>query len=428
MFGIQSRQSHSVPVPPSDASRQMDSAWRVWETLTTWDARYAGMVDTAVAVGLFLFCSGWFFESGPGHPNLAFVAALTIPLFLRRRAPFSVFLAISLVAGVQLLTSTIVLADASLLVALYSVAATSEWIRVVVSAGILQCGVIAATVHWNPVGSHFESLVFLTGMTFAAFLAGAVVRALGGQIEWLAERASRLELERDQQASLAAATERARIAREMHDVISHNLQVMVTLADAAGLAGIEQSDRSLEAMREVASTGRHAMTDMRRMLGLLREESTGSGLSRGEGTPIDPPQPRMRELRALVERVRATGLDVPLTSKGEPFDLSEAAELTVYRIVQEALTNALRHAISADHVRVTLTYSYPDVSIHVVDNGHRPGVLPSKAGRATDGGHGVPNMTERAAAFDGILSAGPGARGGWEVKTTLRRCGAPVLT
>jgi signal transduction histidine kinase len=406
----------------------MDGAWRVWETLTSWDARYAGVVDVAVAVGLFLFCSGWFFQSGPGQPNLVFVAALTIPLFLRRRAPFSVFLVISLVAAVQLLTSHIVLADASLLVALYSVAATSEWIRVIVSVAILQCGVIAATVHWNPVGSHFESLVFLTGMTFAAFLTGAVVRALRGQIEWLAERASRLELERDQQASLAAATERARIAREMHDVISHNLQVMVTLADAAGVAAMERPDRSLEAMREVAITGRHAMTDMRRMLGLLREESTGVAASHGEGGPVDPPQPRMHELHALVERVRATGLEVALLWRGEPFGLSEAAELTVYRILQEALTNALRHAISADHVLVTLTYNFPDLSIHVVDNGRGPEALPIKADRATDGGHGVPNMIERAAAFDGILSAGPVARGGWEVETTLRQCGAPVLS
>jgi signal transduction histidine kinase len=417
-----------APIPPSGASRQMDGAWRVWETLTTWDGRYAGVVDTAVAVGLFLFCSGWFFESGRGRPNLGFVAALTIPLFLRRRAPFSVFLAISSVAAVQFFTSDIVLADASLLVALYSVAATSEWIRVIVAVVILQGGVIAATVHWNPVGSHFESLVFLTGMTFAAFLTGAVVRALRGHIEWLAERAARLELERDQQASLAAAAERARIAREMHDVISHNLQVMVTLADAAGVAAMERPDRSMEAMREVAITGRHAMTDMRRMLGLLREESTGSGPSPRAGAPVDPPQPRLRELQALVERVRATGLDVVLSWKGQPFGLSEAAELTVYRIVQEALTNALRHAISADHVLVTLTYRRPDLSIHVVDDGRRAGALPVQVDQATGGGHGVANMTERAAAFDGILSAGPRARGGWEVGTTLRRCGAPVLT
>src|SRR5580698_11602573 len=111
----------------------MDGAWRVWESLAKWDARYARWVDIAVAVGLFLFCSGWFFEAGAIRPDIGFDVALTTPLFLRRRAPFLVFLVISAVALVQLVTSTAALADASLLVALYSVSAVSRWVWVVVS-------------------------------------------------------------------------------------------------------------------------------------------------------------------------------------------------------------------------------------------------------------------------------------------------------
>jgi signal transduction histidine kinase len=411
-----------------DSARQMDGAWRVWESLTNWDARYARWVDIAVAVGLFLFCSGWFFQAGPIHTNIGFDAALTAPLFLRRRVPFCVFLFISAVAVVQLVTSTPALADAALLVALYSVSAVSQWVRVVVSLLILQVGVIAATVHWDPVGSHFESLVFLTGMNFAAFLTGAVVRALRGQIDWLAERAQRLERERDQQASLAAATERARIARELHDVVSHNLQVMVTLADAACVTRGQESDRATEAMREVANTGRQAMTDMRRMLGLWRDETRASDPLHTARGPVDPPQPRLDELEALVERVRATGLGVSITWEGTPFELSEAAELTAYRIIQEALTNTLRHAASADAVQVTLTFDDPDVSLCVVDNGQTSLPTSVRSFEGAHGGHGVPNMAARAAAFGGALRAGPIPSGGWGVATTLRLCRAPALT
>ena len=412
----------------TESTRQMDGAWRLWESLTTWDTRFAWVVDTSVAISLFLCCSGWIFEVGPHHPDIGFVAALTIPLLVRRRAPFAVFFVISAIALVQLVSNAPLLADVSLLVALYTVAAVSEWMRVIVSFLMLQIGVIAATARWIPIRSYFESLVLLSGMAFAACLAGVVVRALRGQFSWLAERTRRLELERDQQASLAAATERARIAREMHDVISHNLQVMVTLADAAGVAQRHNSERGIEAMAEVANTGRQAMTDMRRMLGLLRDEAKKKSPNGPQRLEVIPPQPRIEELDALLERVRATGLPVELNREGEPFELSEAAELTAYRIVQEALTNALRHAESADDVHVTLTFSEPDLSLRVTDNGSTRTISVSEAFGAHRGGHGVPNMTERAAAFGGVLTAGPLAKGGWAVETTLHACNASVRT
>ena len=224
---------------------------------------------------------------------------------------------------------------------------------------------------------------------------------------------------------MAAATERARIAREMHDVVSHNLQVMVTLADAAYLSRPHPADRATEAMADVADTGRQAIGDMRRMLGLLRDETrTGTLSSTPDGSGrVDPPQPGIAEIDELVERVKSTGLPVELEWRGEPFALSEAAELTVYRIVQEALTNALRHAGSADAVRVTLMFTQPDVSVRVTDNGSGgPFALVQHSATARRG-HGITNMTERAAAFGGTLRAGPAANGGWEIETTLRGCG-----
>ena len=417
----------TVRLDPTDGTRQMDGAWRVWETLGAWDKRFAWAVDSAVAVGLFLLCSGWLVRVGPRHLDIWFTAALTLPLMFRRRAPFAVFVAISAVALVQWTVSGPLLADAALLVALYTVAADSDWLRVVVSLLTLEIGVIVATVRWTPVGrSYLESLVFLTGMAVAAFLAGSVVRALRGQLSWLAERAQRLERERDQQTSLAAAAERSRIAREMHDVVSHNLQVMVTLADAASVAQGPGSSCANETMGEVASTGRQALTDMRRMLGLWRDEAGENGSPRAEDAAVRAPQPGIGELEGLVERVRATGLPVVLTWHGVPFELSEAAELTVYRIVQEALTNALRHAASPDEVQVRLTFADPDLSVQVTDDGCAMTTGGAGAPAFNGGGHGVTNMTERAAAFGGTLTAGPLVGGGWRVETTLHGCRAPV--
>ena len=255
--------------------RQLDGAWRVWERLRAFDRRYATFVDVAIAVVLFVLCSGWFTDAGGKQPNVWLVAALVFPLVFRRRAPMGVFLAISVVAFAQWLVTGPALADSSLLVAIYTVAVESEWVLVLAAAVILETGVVMATVRWTPTGNNFKSLVFLTGLAFAALLAGVVVRALRSQLDWLAERAERLELERDQQASLAAAAERARIAREMHDVVSHNIQVMVTLADAAAAAQASDPARAAEALHEVSSTGRQALNDMRRMLGVLREGPAG---------------------------------------------------------------------------------------------------------------------------------------------------------
>jgi len=411
----------------------VDGAWRIWEMLRGWDQRFAIAVDATLAVGLFFLCSGWFLFSSVPHDDLWLVAGLTLPLILRRRAPLAVFLVIAVVALVQWLTAGPLLADSALLAALFTVTTESDWVAVVVAGLILEIGVIMATERWTPVGNYLKSLVFLTGMASAALLAGVVVRALRRQMGWLVERAHRLEFERDQQSFLAAAAERARIAREMHDVVSHNIQVMVTLADAAAVAQRTDPARATEAMTDVSGTGRQALRDMRRLLGLLRE---GSEVTEAAGRPLqspDPdafaPQPGLTELDALADRVRSTGLEVTLVRLGEPFALSGAAELTVYRIVQEALTNALKHAESARTVRISVTFEDPDVTLHIVDDGRSPAPALLRGG-PTPGhsGHGVLGMTERAAAFDGTLHAGPAPDGGWLVVATLRSCKTPALT
>jgi signal transduction histidine kinase len=419
-----------------------DGAWRVWQWLRAFDRRFATLVDLALALALFVLCSGWLVERGALRPNLWFVAALVFPLVFRRRAPMTVFLVIAAVAFVQWLVTGPGLADVALLVALYTVALESEWPVVMAAVVILEAGVVMATLRWEPALNNVKSIVFLTGLVFTALLAGVVVRALRSQLDWLAERAQRLELERDQQATLAAVTERARIAREMHDVVSHNIQVMVTLADAASLAQPGDPVRAAEAIHEVSSTGRQALTDMRRMLGVLRDEpagpspaegigdgsaaavlATGNGNGNGKGRAPYAPQPGLGDLSALVERVRGTGLDVTVRRVGAPFELSSAAGLTVYRVVQEALTNALKHAEEAHSVEVLLTFDDPDVAVRVTDDGQSLVVVPA---RPTGGGHGLAGMAERASTFGGTLAAGPRPSGGWEVQALLRDCKAPA--
>jgi signal transduction histidine kinase len=413
--------------------RPLDGAWQFWERLRAWDQRFAIVVDTTLAVGLFLVCSGWFSFSKISHSDLWFVAGLTLPLILRRRAPISVFMVIAIVAFVQWTTTAPLVADSALLVALYTVTAECDWLAVVVAALILEIGVILATEHWTPIGNYSKSLIFLTGMAAASLFAGVVVRALRSQIDWLAERAARLEFERDQQTFLAAAAERARIAREMHDVVSHNIQVMVTLADAAAVAQRVEPQRATEAMNDVSRTGRQALGDMRRLLGLLRDgEETAGTVRTAKNADAFAPQPGLAELEGLAERVRSTGLTVTVARSGTPFPLSGAAELTVFRIVQEALTNAMKHADSARSVAISLAFDDPEVTVLVVDDGRSPvaGPLngaPSTGLERSGGGHGVVGMTERASAFDGSLVVGPRPGGGWQVAVTLRGCRAPAL-
>jgi signal transduction histidine kinase len=403
-----------------DTSGQLTWAWRIRDQLQAWDRRYAYVVDALIAGGLFLLATESVVHNSSPDEAIVFSAALTAPLVLRRKAPIAVFAFMAAVALWQWFTWGPLLADAALLVALYTVAASSHWMQVVLASVTLELGVALATIRWRPLGNNTKAVVFLTGLAFVALLAGVVVRALRSQLVFLVERAQQLERERDQQATLAATVERARIAREMHDVISHNLQVMVTLADAAASVRRTSPERATEAMHEVSGTGRQALLDMRHMLGVLRDGTTTT--SHGEAPSLSP-QPGLHELSVLVERVRATGLAVTIEESGQPFALSDAAQLTVYRIVQEALTNSMKHA-KPHSVTVAIAYDDPEVAVEVTDDGALDCEVVSAPAHGS--GHGVTSMTERAAAFGGTLRAGPRREGGWQVQAVLHGCKAPV--
>ena len=376
--------------------------------LRAWPHRHPLAVDavlTAVAA-LFVLTHGDRFEHLPGErPWWVLLAMLLVcPLVWRRRAPLLVFGWIAAVAAVQWFVAGALVADAALLIALYSVAVHSGRKVALFALGVIEFGIAIAVWRWAPPEGMLDAFVFLSGLATAAFVLGRNVRTRRAYLASLEDRARRAEHERDQQAQLAAAAERARIAREMHDIVAHNLSVMIALADGAAFAARGNPGQAEKAARQVSDTGRQALGEMHRLLGVLR---------RGSQEPPRAPQPGIEQLDELVAQVRAAGLRVSLTVTGTPFPLSPTAELAVYRLVQEALTNVLKHADSPEQAWVRLRYRDPAIEVEVGDNGHGSPIT------STVDGHGLSGMAERAAMFDGHVEAGPRPGGGWRVHAEL---------
>lgn len=250
-----------------------------------------------------------------------------------------------------------------------------------------------------------EAVVPLTAATVVAVVVGRNRRARRELLQALEDRALRAERERDAGARAAVAEERTRIAREVHDVVAHNVSVMTALADGAGYALATDPERARGAMAQVAATGREAIAEMHRLLGVLR----------ADGEPgQDAPAPGLAQLDQLVEQVRAAGLAVTLTVSGTPAALPATAQLAVHRLVQEALTNTLTHADGARSARVHLRWGTDALEVEVADDGR--GGRPRDPDRPT--GHGLVGMRERFGAWGGSVETGP-ADGGWRVRGTL---------
>jgi signal transduction histidine kinase len=339
--------------------------------------------------------------SAPAGLGRVYAAALVVPLVWRRRAPFAVFCVIAAVALGHWVADVSLLGDVALLVAIYTVAVQEPRARVIAACVVLEVGIVLAVVRWVD-ASVVPALVLLTGMGTAAVVLGLNVRTRRAYTAALEERADQLERERDQRERLAAAAERARIAREMHDIVAHNLSVMVALADGAGFMAQRDPRRSADAMERVSRTGRHALAEMRRLLGVLRDDDQAALA----------PTPGLADLDALLEQVRTAGLAATLQTSGAPVVLGAGAELTVYRLVQEALTNTLKHAGPNARATVRLNYDAGGVEVEVTDDGRG-------RARVTADGQGLAGMRERAAVYGGELEAGPAPDGGWRVRTRL---------
>ena len=343
-----------------------------------------------------------------------FRSRVTLPLAWRRARPSAVFAVIAVVALVQWSVDVRLFADVALLLALYTVAVRESLSRIVTAMVLLEVGIFLAAFRWHLADTGLLSVVYLTGLAAAALCAGLAVRSASQYLAWMEERAVRLELEQDQRAVISAAEERARIAREMHDIVAHSLSVVVTLADAASVIGHSDPLRAETTMQQVADVGRQALGDMRTMLSALRTERGDVDLG---------PQPGVADLESLYERVRGTGLVVEATVTGTAVSLPAPVELSIFRIVQEALTNAIKHA-NASTVRIRMTYHATSLDLRIDDDG-RPRSCPPAP---SSGGHGLMGMAERANLHGGVLHAGPSPDGGWSVSTSLRLAAPNRLT
>lgn len=385
------------------------------------------LADDDRAVGLLLAC-------GVGTSVLAAAS-----LVWRRAAPVVVTAALAVLAVASLLVSgTLGALDLALACGLYAVAASrpprTAWLTfggtmlVVAGAGWVwertdltnpditvitpeDPGGVAPVLSTTPWQSHVLSTTGLLVVLLIALSIGTSVRNRRLHVADLVERTNALARDRDQQARLARAAERTRIAREMHDVVAHSITVMVALSDGASAALNRSPDAARTALDELSSTGRGALADMRRVLGVLD----------GHDAPLEP-QPGQDDLTGVVERFRAAGLPVHARGLGTPLPEETTFRLAVHRIVAEALTNALRHAPGTTRVLVDLRRTDRAVEVEVVDEGTSLPV--ADAGGA---GRGLIGMRERAAVYGGTVDAGPTVRGGWRVHVILP-CDAPTHT
>ena len=342
-------------------------------------------------------------------------AAQSLPLIWRRRAPLAVFWIVLAVCLLQVSVGLALRSDLSLMVALYGVARYApQRRRHLQLAAAATLATIVVVVFRVPHLLHQTAfaLFFLCCAATAAGGLGLIGRARQDQLTAMADRAARLETERDQRAQLATATERARVSREMHDIVGHNLAVIIGLADGGAALAPASPERSAEAMRLIAVTGRQALSELRLTLGTLFEQPPGDS-----GEPELRPQPGTADLPGLFDRIRAAGPQVTYTTAGDVATLTPGLQLAVYRITQEALTNALRHAGATTAVQVMLDADSDQVRVAVEDTGPPGGQQPP----ARDGreGRGLTGIRERAILAGGTALAGPRPGGGWTVRVVL---------
>jgi signal transduction histidine kinase len=380
--------------------------------LYAWLRRHPRLVDGALALLLILTGTGIPKLGAPGWLRILLILAMVVPLVFRRAHPVGAFAAVVVAGAVQVLVlNRPTSADFAVLIVCYTLAAYTP--RSISLQGLAIClvGAAVAVVRWHP--THASDR--LVAMGWSALLLGSLVLAawlLGDSIRWrrgfyqaLEERAARLERERDAQAQVAAAAERARIARDLHDVVAHNVSVMVVQADGAAYALDSSPQRAREALGAISATGRRALAELRSLLGVLRD-------SAGPGAALAP-QPGLEQLEELVVEARAAGLPVSLTVEGAPRPVPQGEALAAYRVVQESLTNARKHAGPGATATVRLRYAEESLVISVTDDGR--GACVPASGELAGAGHGLAGMRERVELYGGSVRSGPRAGGGYEV-------------
>jgi signal transduction histidine kinase len=368
----------------------------VWEQLR----RNPWAIDAALVGFLLLFAAGWADRRDHGLAfSLPLALVQTLPLLARRRHPVIVF-AIVVAATIALTLHFHSLNPLPAFLAFYSLAAHADR-QTAVLAGLAGLAALVVPV-LRETDYGFTPFAFHLLAFPAAWVLGDNLRTRRAYYAALEERAERLERERDEQAQRAVAEEQARIARELHDVLAHNVSVMVVQAAAARDVFDSRPARAREALRSIEQTGRSALQELRRLLGAVRTD--------GDGTL--EPQPGLTRLPDLVDQVRRAGLDVELSIEGDPRPLAAGVDLAAYRVVQEALTNTIKHG-HASSAGVRIRYTGDRVELLVTDDGVGP------ATNGSTGGHGLIGMRERVALYRGELETAARPEGGFLVRASL---------
>ena len=369
---------------------------------------FDALVLVVLGIGLTGAVLGRGHEVGPEGPlwfdELALLA-IVAPLFARRRFPFGAPVAVGVAAGAtSFVDHTVVPFDGVTFIvgcaALFLVGSLRDRLQAVAGLAVAE-GVLAVVVHNDPrsgVGNFVVATIIFTIIWTIAFGVGRK----SVEADEARERATRAEREREERARSAVEEERARIARELHDVVGHSVSVMTVQASGVRRLLRPEQEREREALLIVERTGREALAEMRRMVGVLR---------RPEEAPALAPQPSLEHLDRLVEQTREAGLPVELRVEGEAVELPAGVDLTAYRLVQEGLTNALKHA-RATRAEVLVNYGDGQIEVMVRDDGN--GV-----GNGDGGGHGLVGMRERVLVYGGELDAGPQPGGGYRLRAKL---------
>src|SRR3954471_12750745 len=344
----------------------------------------------------------------PARAVIGLIECTALPLAVRSLWPLPV-LGITLVAAVagDLLFGGLLLAGP--VIALYTVARRHDRRVSSAAAAVTAVGLAVPAASRAAENPLFAMVIYL--VLVAAWAIGDNVRRRHAYLRRVQAREAAIEEEQQERARVAVAEERARIARELHDVISHNVSVMVLQAAAGADVFATHPERSREALGAIEAAGREALAELRRLLSVVDAPA-------GDGAGLAPP-PGLTRLPELVERVRATGLDVCLTVTGDDRALPAGIDLSAYRIVQEALTNTLKHGHAAT-ARVDLRFGEEMLDVEIVDDG----TAAAGAGGLPGRGHGLIGMRERAAVFGGELQAGPRSGGGFAVRATIPLDGA----
>ncbi|CAM5642546.1 two-component sensor histidine kinase [Streptomyces spiroverticillatus] len=382
--------------------------------------RHPTSVDSFWAVILFGMSALSEGTAWDGHSvslGLLSVLVMCLVLALRRRFPERMLLlAVACGLGQVALGIEPHLANFAMFIIVYTVAANgARWASRLALGGSLLAATISQ-LRW-PVDkgdavAPIAYAVFLTIPFLLAWVLGDSLRTRRAYFAQLEERASRLEREREAQAKVAVAAERARIARELHDVVAHNVSVMIVQADGAAYVMDSSPDQAKQALETISTTGRQALAEMRRLLGVLR---SGEAPESGEYVP----QPDVQQIEDLIEQVRTAGLTVDFRVEGTARPLPSGVELTAYRIVQEALTNTRKHGGPDAGASVRLVYFDDGLGLLVEDDGRGAAHELYEDGGADGQGHGLIGMRERVGMVGGTLDAGPRPGGGFRISALL---------